>query len=67
MKRINNVMVPVGKNVKAVDKERQLKLLLQFPLVEEFRKQHPELPTEVYQRSFSFLQQFVMERSNAPD
>ncbi|MBA4549492.1 primosomal protein DnaI [Thermoactinomyces intermedius] len=64
MKRINNVMVPVGKNLKAVDKERQLKLLLQFPLVEEFRKQHPELPTEVYQRSFSFLQQFVMERSN---
>lgn len=64
MKRINNVMVPMGKNLKTVNKEQQLKLLFKFPLVEAFRKKHPELPPEVYLRSFSFLQQFVMERSN---
>lgn len=64
MKRINHVMVPMGKNLKNVNKEQQLKLLFRFPLVEEFRKKHPELPPEAYLRSFSFLQQFVMERAN---
>ncbi len=64
MKRLNDVLAPMGKRPKMNNKEQQLRVLCKFPLIEAFRKEHPELPEEVYLRSFSLLQQFVMERTN---
>ncbi|MBA4601767.1 primosomal protein DnaI [Thermoactinomyces mirandus] len=64
MKRLKDVFAPMGKQPKRIDKEQQLRLLYKFPLVEAFRKEHPELPDEVYLRSFSLLQQFVTDRTN---
>lgn len=64
MKRLNDVLVPMGKRPKIANKEQQLQVLYKFPLVKVFRKEHPGLSDEVYLRSFSLLQQFVMERTN---
>ncbi|MGA8942405.1 MAG: primosomal protein DnaI [Thermoactinomyces sp.] len=64
MKQLNDVMIPMGKKRKTIDKEEQLRILCKFPLVEAFRKEHPELSDEVYLRSFSLLQQFVIEHTN---
>jgi primosomal protein DnaI len=64
MKKLNQVIGPISRNKKKADKDAQLQVLCQFPLIRAFMDEHPELPQEVYRRSFALLQQFVIERSN---
>jgi primosomal protein DnaI len=64
MKKLNEVTIPVSKKVRPINKDAQLKILCTFPLIQSFMNEHPELDQNVYRRSFSLLQQFVVERSH---
>lgn len=65
MNRIGEVVkASFQKNRSPNSVEKQLEILLKHPVIQDFRRKHPELPREHYRRFLGQLNQVVMEREN---